>query len=189
MGIGRQASFSNSNAGMNEKTGTNSSASETLENGHGYGYGHGYVPPPPHHIPDPRDPSKPTFFARAMRSEAVDESKTVGAGNGKAKEYLGLPFRLTVYTAQEHVARNVPYLRHSWNRIDFIAIVAFWITFVLSEVGAERSHSRHIAVFRALSVLRTSRLLAVTNGTTVSGLGSLLFWISIALFGDLCRLI
>ena len=116
--------------------------------------------PPPHHIPDPRDPSKRTFFARAFRSDESNDS----LGD---KEYLGLPFRLSVYTAQDHVTRNVPYLRHSWNRIDFIAIVSFWIAFILAELGAERSTSRHIAVFRALSVLRTSRLLAVTSGTTV----------------------
>lgn len=84
------------------------------------------------------------------------------------KEYLGLPFRLSVYTAQDHVVRNVPYLRHSWNRIDFIAIVCFWIAFGLAEGGVERGVGRHVAVFRALSVLRTSRLLAVTSGTTVS---------------------
>ncbi|KAL5522184.1 CCH1 [Sanghuangporus sanghuang] len=120
--------------------------------------------PAPHHIHDPRDTSKPTFFAQAMRSAANDASEEAGRKPGK--EYLGLPFRLTVYTAQDHVNRNVPYLRHSWNRIDFIAIVAFWITFILAEVGAERSPSSHIGVFRALSVLRTSRLLAVTNGTT-----------------------
>lgn len=116
--------------------------------------------PIPHHLRDPRDSSKQTFFSRAFRS---DDPHEIGG-----KEYLGLPFRLTVYTAQEHVSRNVPYLRHSWNRIDFIAILSFWITFALAQSGVERSFSEHIAVFRALSVLRTSRLLAVTNGTTVS---------------------
>lgn len=116
--------------------------------------------PVPHHIRDPRDSSKHTFFSRAFRS---DEPHTIGG-----KDYLGLPFRLTVYTAQDHVARNVPYLRHSWNRIDFIAIVSFWIAFTLAQTGVERGSRDHIAIFRALSVLRTSRLLAVTNGTTVS---------------------
>lgn len=125
--------------------------------------------PPPHHVHDPRDASKPTFFARAMRSAAAEgPDDRTGAGGKSGKEYLGLPFRLTVYTAQDHVTRNVPYLRHSWNRIDFIAIFAFWITFILAEVGAEHSPTKHIGIFRALSVLRTSRLLAVTSGTTVS---------------------
>lgn len=119
--------------------------------------------PPPHHIPDPRDAAKQTFFARALRSAAADD------GTEKRKqEYLGLPFRLSVYTAQDRVSRGVPYLRHSWTRIDFIAVMSFWATFILAEFGAERSASNHIAVFRALSVLRTSRLLAITSGTTVS---------------------
>ena len=129
------------------------------------------VVPPPHHVLDPRDTSKHTFFARAFRSasaEAFDDANRPGQqGQGQGKEYLGLPFRLTVYTAQEHTNRNVPYLRHSWNRIDFIAIIAFWITFSLAQSGVERSERKHIAIFRALSVLRTSRLLAITSGTTV----------------------
>ena len=122
-------------------------------------------PLPPHHIPDPRDVSKPTFFARALRSAAADDIGT----EKRKQEYLGLPFRLSVYTAQDRVSRGVPYLRHSWTRIDFIAVLSFWITFILAEFGAERSGSNHIAVFRALSVLRTSRLLAITSGTTVYG--------------------
>ena len=113
----------------------------------------------PHHIPDPRS-TKSTFLGNILRSDAAHQ-----AADGK--EYLGLPFRLSVYTAQSKVERNVPYLRHSWNRIDFIAIVAFWICFILATSGMERRPDRHIAVFRALSVLRTSRLLAVTSGTSV----------------------
>ena len=97
-----------------------------------------------------------------------DLLSTVTGDSKDGKEYLGLPFKLSVRTAHGQVARNVPYLRHSWNRIDFIAIMAFWISFVLAMAGAERSSTHHIAIFRALSVLRTSRLLAVTSGTTVS---------------------
>jgi hypothetical protein len=127
--------------------------------------------PAPHHIPDPRSFAKTTFFGNILRSDAphdASSSPTNGNGNDNGKEYLGLPFRLSVYTAHSKLARNVPYLRHSWNRIDFIAIVAFWVSFGLASAGAERAPGRHVAVFRALSVLRTSRLLAVTNGTSVS---------------------
>ncbi|KAI5121745.1 hypothetical protein M0805_009034 [Coniferiporia weirii] len=120
--------------------------------------------PPPHHMHDPRGASKPTFFSRALRSAATEDAS---GGEGKhTQEYIGLPFRLSVYTAQDHVARGVPYLRHSWTRLDCVAVLAFWIAFALAQTGTERSASRHIAVFRALSVLRTSRLLAVTSGTT-----------------------
>jgi hypothetical protein len=70
--------------------------------------------------------------------------------------------------ASLRLARDItPYLRHSWTRIDAIAVVAFWIAFILAQTGVE--HGRyHIGIFRALSVLRTARLLAITSGTTVS---------------------
>ena len=58
------------------------------------------------------------------------------------------------------------FLRHSWNRLDFVAVVSFWISFGLSLAGTEASHN--VYIFRALSVLRATRLLAITAGTTVS---------------------
>lgn len=61
----------------------------------------------------------------------------------------------------------MPWLRHSWSRIDAVAILGFWVAFGLAEAGVERGNS-HVGVFRALSVLRTARLLTVTSGTTVS---------------------
>jgi hypothetical protein len=39
---------------------------------------------------------------------------------------------------------------------------------VLAEVGVERGGTHHLGVFRAMSVLRTARLLAISSGTTVS---------------------
>lgn len=59
-----------------------------------------------------------------------------------------------------------PYLRHSWHRIDLLAITSFWITFILSITGQESTASHHIYIFRALSVLRAGRLLVITSGTT-----------------------
>jgi len=41
--------------------------------------------------------------------------------------------------------------------------------FMLAVTGTERG-KYHIGLFRAMSVLRTTRLLAVTSGTTVSDL-------------------
>lgn len=87
-----------------------------------------------------------------------------------------LPFVAAIQKQRSLIKRGVPYLRHSWSRIDMIAIGAFWITFVLSTTGVEREVGvdagsvflvRHIGLFRALSVLRCARFLAVTNGTTV----------------------
>lgn len=58
------------------------------------------------------------------------------------------------------------FLRHGFNRLDFVAVVSFWIMFVLSMVMVE--HNRHVYIFRMLSCLRILRLLGLTSGTSVS---------------------
>lgn len=58
------------------------------------------------------------------------------------------------------------FLRHSLNRIDFVAVVSFWIAFVLGITGEESK--RHLYIFRMLSCLRILRLLYITSGTMVS---------------------
>ncbi|KAJ6570981.1 Ion transport protein-domain-containing protein [Mycena vulgaris] len=80
-------------------------------------------------------------------------------------ETLALPFRLSITQASAQTRRNAPYLRHSWSRIDAIAILAFWATFALATLGVELGET-HIRIFRALSALRTARLLTITSGTT-----------------------
>ncbi|KAI0829966.1 Ion transport protein-domain-containing protein [Hypoxylon sp. FL0890] len=57
------------------------------------------------------------------------------------------------------------FLRHGFNRLDFIAVVSFWIAFVLSITGIEMT--KHLFIFRMLSCLRIVRLLALTNGTAI----------------------
>lgn len=76
------------------------------------------------------------------------------------------PFQKAVAKQQSLSAAGRPYLRHSWHRIDMIAVVSFWITFILAITGSEATASRHIYIFRALSVLRAGRLLVITSGTT-----------------------
>lgn len=100
-----------------------------------------------------RHPPQPTVFSTAFKSDNDD--------------ILSLPFRLSVQRSHEVTRRNLPFLRQSWLRIDFVAVVSFWICFALAMAGAERG-TYHIGIFRALSVLRTARLLAITSGTTVS---------------------
>ncbi|KAG1748101.1 Ion transport protein-domain-containing protein [Suillus lakei] len=100
-----------------------------------------------------RNPSQPTFFSRALRSDQTPP------------DVISLPFRLNIDDARDKVYRNMPYLRQSWGRIDFIAILSFWLSFALAMAGVERG-SHHIAAFRAMSVLRIARLLAITSGTT-----------------------
>ncbi|KAK3383891.1 Ion transport protein-domain-containing protein [Lasiosphaeria ovina] len=63
-----------------------------------------------------------------------------------------------------HLARRA-FLRHGFNRLDFVAVVSFWVSFVLGITGLE--HDRHIFVFRMLSCLRIVRLLALTKGNLI----------------------
>ncbi len=58
------------------------------------------------------------------------------------------------------------FLRHGFNRLDFVAVVSFWISFALRITGLE--HDRHIYVFHMLSCLRIIRLLGITQGNAVS---------------------
>ncbi|KAF5020713.1 hypothetical protein F66182_7275 [Fusarium sp. NRRL 66182] len=71
-------------------------------------------------------------------------------------------------TLEEHqrfqLARRA-FLRHSFNRFDFVAVVSYWITFCLSVSGLETMHDLY--AFRMLSCLRILRLLALTNGTAI----------------------
>lgn len=57
------------------------------------------------------------------------------------------------------------FLRHSFNRLDFLAVVSFWISFVLEILQIEQH--RHLYLFRMLSCLRILRLLGLTSGTSV----------------------
>ncbi len=57
------------------------------------------------------------------------------------------------------------FLRHSFNRLDFLAVVSFWISFVLEILQIEQQ--RHLYLFRMLSCLRILRLLGLTSGTSV----------------------
>ncbi|ATY63219.1 calcium channel subunit Cch1 [Cordyceps militaris] len=57
------------------------------------------------------------------------------------------------------------FLRHSFNRLDFIAVVSFWTTFILGITGLESHH--HLYIFKMLSCLRILRLLSLTHGTAI----------------------
>ncbi|KAF8962909.1 high-affinity cell membrane calcium channel [Flammula alnicola] len=102
-----------------------------------------------------REPPEPTMLSMAMLSD----------NSASHPDSISLPFRLSIGHLHDKTQRNVPYLRQSWSRIDFIAIVSFWITFILAMTGVERG-TYHIGLFRAMSVIRTARLLTITSGTT-----------------------
>lgn len=57
------------------------------------------------------------------------------------------------------------FLRHSFNRLDFVAVAAYWVSFVLQIFGIESR--QQLYVFSMLSCLRLLRLLSLTNGTSV----------------------
>ncbi|CAZ82135.1 unnamed protein product [Tuber melanosporum] len=57
------------------------------------------------------------------------------------------------------------FLRHSFNRLDFVAVVSYWISLWLCITGVEAE--RHLYVFRMMSCLRILRLLGITSGTSV----------------------
>jgi hypothetical protein len=106
-----------------------------------------------------------------LLEKTPSSSSTVTAGptpyTPVTQDMLVLPFQFSMRLARDVTHRNLPYLRHSWTRIDALAVVAFWITFILAQTGVERGQY-HIGIFRAFSVLRTARLLSITSGTTVS---------------------
>lgn len=72
----------------------------------------------------------------------------------------------TVEQAQRLQLARRAFLRHGFNRLDFLAVIAFWIAFFLSWTQIE--NQRHLYIFRMLSCLRILRLLALTHGTAVS---------------------
>ncbi|KAF8548118.1 hypothetical protein OG21DRAFT_1489654 [Imleria badia] len=102
------------------------------------------------------DPEPPTFLSRVMKSDVPKSDPDA---------LVSLPFSLDIQMARSKLERNIPYLRQGWGRIDFLAVTGFWVSFALATAGLERGN-HHIGIYRALSVLRTARLLSVTNGTT-----------------------
>ena len=78
----------------------------------------------------------------------------------------GMAAQATMEEQQRMQLARRAFLRHGFNRLDFIAVVAFWISFVLGVTGLENKHS--VYVFRMLSCLRIIRLLALTKGNLVS---------------------
>lgn len=67
--------------------------------------------------------------------------------------------------AQKKRLAHRAFLRHSFNRLDFVAVVSFWISFVLGYTGLEYRYRMY--VFRMMSCLRILRLLGITSGTSV----------------------
>ena len=65
---------------------------------------------------------------------------------------------------RKRLARRA-FMRHSFNRLDFLAVISFWISFTLSVAMIQPTH--HVYIFKMLSCLRILRLLGLTSGTSV----------------------
>lgn len=120
-------------------------------------------------------PKDATFMSQAWRG--ADDYQNRGQDSGShtprrqgtmASIFPEVPFETAVQRQQSLAVQGRPYLRHSWHRVDLVAVVCFWITFLLAITRLEAQHGRHLYVFRALSVLRAARLLVITSGTMVS---------------------
>ena len=99
--------------------------------------------------------------------EQQDSKSIKGVLNGISEN--AVLFRATRHFAdvkRRHKAQlaDRAFLRHSFNRLDFIAVISYWINFALVETNA--FGNQHIDLFRMLSCLRIYRLLGITTGTT-----------------------
>ncbi|KAG0336009.1 calcium channel protein, partial [Podila humilis] len=56
---------------------------------------------------------------------------------------------------------QIPFLRHTFNRIDFIAVICYWVDFCLMVAGVE-----NIYFFKTIAAMRTLRLLNITAGSS-----------------------
>lgn len=74
-----------------------------------------------------------------------------GPGHGKQQQRIRLARRA--------------FLRHSFNRLDFLAVVSYWIS--LSMQLGHIEVTNHVYVFNMLSCLRILRLLGLTAGTSI----------------------
>ncbi|KAF9197935.1 calcium channel protein, partial [Haplosporangium sp. Z 27] len=82
--------------------------------------------------------------------------------NQNIPEYLD---SLIAFTPQFVVEKaQIPYLRHTFNRIDLLAVVCYWIDVCLMLTGVAQAHD--IYFFKAMAAMRTLRLLNITPGSS-----------------------
>lgn len=117
--------------------------------------------------PDPIPPSFSDVYPPPLHPRtATASSRAHSRKDASSSTQASAPFTHSI--RRQRASYQEAFLRHSWNRVDAVAVVSFWISFGLATAGLEASQGLY--VFRALSVLRVSRLLAVTAGTSVRGL-------------------
>ncbi|KAL8814204.1 MAG: hypothetical protein Q9223_006556 [Gallowayella weberi] len=109
------------------------------------------------------------IFTPYRRQATLNTGRTVDPQQSIIRSFTGMQMQVDQpgHSRQQQrfrLARRA-FLRHSFNRLDFLAVVSFWISFILEIVQVE--HQRHIYLFRMLSCLRILRLLGLTSGTSV----------------------
>ncbi|KAF2472109.1 calcium channel-like protein subunit Cch1 [Lindgomyces ingoldianus] len=100
------------------------------------------------HVGSSFDPQQPSVLRTLTTAQMTP---AIGPGDSRQQQRIRLAHRA--------------YLRHSFNRTDFVAVVSFWIAFAIGVLGAESR--RHVFIFKMLSCLRIIRLLNLTSGTSV----------------------
>ncbi|KAL8934340.1 MAG: hypothetical protein Q9216_005957 [Gyalolechia sp. 2 TL-2023] len=109
------------------------------------------------------------LFTPHKRQATLTTGKTTIAQDSIIRSFTGLQMQPDQpgHSRQQQrlrLARRA-FLRHSFNRLDFLAVVSFWISFILEILQVEQK--KHVYVFRMLSCLRILRLLGLTSGTSV----------------------
>jgi voltage-dependent calcium channel len=111
----------------------------------------------PHTQPQapPKSPivdESPQFQPSIVRTlTGLPEVTAAGPGHSKQNQRIRLARRA--------------FLRHSFNRLDLIAVVSYWISLSLQLSGYEAQ--QHVYLFNMLSSLRILRLLGLTAGTSI----------------------
>ena len=116
-------------------------------------------------------PSSSASHDENQKSTSPSPMTNSGVTDSHLDAVVSLPFQLDLQVARSKITRNIPYLRQGWGRIDSLAVIGFWVSFALATAGLERG-TQHIGIFRAFSVLRTARLLGITDRTAVSDMPS-----------------
>lgn len=116
-------------------------------------------------------------------SNIMEETETSEESTGKKRGNSSFPlpgspakkFTFNGYNSflqSTHIHKKVEemnlhraYLRSNWQRLDFVSVVSFWISLLLSIDHYDAKH--HFMIFRALSCLRILRLCNLTTGTNI----------------------
>ncbi|KDE08247.1 hypothetical protein MVLG_01513 [Microbotryum lychnidis-dioicae p1A1 Lamole] len=115
----------------------------------------------------PRPDASLDLDAKEVPSPPEQAHPTRAAHSSTTSTLLSRDFKAPFsdsFRRQRDIMYSRAYLRHSWNRLDAVAVLSFWIAFGLSIGGVKTTNG--VELFRAMSVLRSMRLLGVTTGTS-----------------------